>query len=61
MTAILIRKVKLKNLGKLNSFRARFTNLEYPGDFNFLVTANQTEPYLTGCMREQQNFTFQRA
>ena len=58
---ISIMKVKLKNSGKLNSCRARFTNLEYPGDFSFLVTVNQTELYLTGCMIEQQNFTFQGA
>ena len=30
---------------------------EFPEEFSFLVRANQTEPYLTGCMREQQNFT----
>ena len=55
--AISIRKVKLKNSGKQNLRKTHFPNLEYLGEFSFLVTANQTEPYLTGCTKEQQNFT----
>ena len=55
--AISTRKVKLKNSGKQNLRKTRFTNLEYLGEFSFPVTANQTEPYLTGCTNEQQNFT----
>ena len=56
LEAISIRKVKLKNSGKLNLCRMHFTILECSGELSFLVTASQTEPYLTGCIGEQHNF-----
>ena len=67
--AIYTRKVKLKNSGKveksaesvefglkwkLNLFMSQFDTLQYPGEFSFLVTANQIEPCVTGAMEFQR-------
>ena len=53
---ISIRKAKLKKFRRAKFMQDTFTILGYPGEFSFLVAANQTEPHLTGCMGEQQNF-----